>query len=381
MKRMLRKIFFLWPILFLFVLASTRNYPVGSIHWIDFFDTVSTHRFDWMRSGRMPYIGPTTSREKWVFATSKNIFSSPVVDRLGRIYFGSQDDFVYCIDHQGRLVWKYLTGGDVDSTPSIGVDGTVYVGSDDDFLYAISSDGKLKWHYNSGNDIRSSPLILPQNIIIFTNHGGQILAVQNGNLLWKADLYAGWSNASPAYDEVQNKIYVATSGGTVAAFSPSGTLLWQNTLYMRILSCTVALDRNGNLYISTQNGLISLSPEGHRRFLLGQIRAAMTPSVNFANEIVVVDKSGVYWRISTSGNVLTQKKIASGDSYSAILVDSNNNMYFGSRDDNFYAIRPDGSLIFKLPIGKDVDSSPALSPQGTLYFGADTGRMTALGVQ
>ncbi len=378
---MRRKIFFIWPILFLLALASTRTYPVGSIHWVDLFETVSTYRFDWARSGRMPYAGPAAAREEWSFSTSKNIFSSPVVDRLGRIYFGSQDDFLYCLDHQGRALWKYQTGGDVDSTPSIGPDGTVYVGSDDDFLYAIGPDGKLKWRYNAGNDIRSSPLILPQNVVVFTTYGGQVLAVQNGNLLWKADLYGGWSNASPAWDEGRNKIYVTSSGGTVAAFSPSGSTLWQTMLYVRIQAGTVALDRDGNLYVSTHNGLFSFSPEGRRRFVLGQIVSMMAPAVNFANEVVLVDRAGVYWRVSTTGDILAQQKVASGESFAAMLVDSANNMYFGSRDDNLYAIRPDGSLIFKMEIGKDVDSSPALSPRGTLYFGADTGRMTAIGAR
>ena len=375
---MRRTFFYIMSLFFLVQLSSTRSYPVNTIQWVDLFETISTFRNNWRRTGQIPHAGPTAFRVAWSFRTSKNIFSSPVLDAAGRVYFGSQDDNVYCLDTHGKLVWKFPTRGDVDSTPTLGSDGTVYVGSDDDFLYAISPEGKLKWRYNSGNDIRSSPLILPQNIVVFTNFGGQVHAVQNGSLIWKVDLYGGWSNSAPAYDEVRKIMYVTTSGGTVAAVSSTGLLLWQTTLYVRIQSGTVVLDRDGNIYVSTHGGLFSFNHQGRRRFHLGQIHSSMIPSINLDNELVIVDRGGTFWRISSQGDVLAKRKVANAESFSAILVDSGNHMYFGSRDDKFYALRPDGSILFSHGLGKDIDSSPVLSARGTLYFGADTGQMYAV---
>ena len=375
---MRRTFVYIWPLFFVLLVSSTRSYPVDSIQWVDLFETISTYRNNWRRTGQMPHPGPTTFRVAWAFQTSKNIFSSPVVDATGRIYFGSQDDAVYCLDANGKQVWKFQTRGDVDSTPSIGTDGTVFVGSDDDYLYAITPDGKLKWRFNSGNDIRSSPLILPGNIIVFTNFSGQTMAVQNGQQLWKVDLYGGWSNASPTYDESRRVLYVTTSGGAVAALTPTGGILWQTNLYVRIQSGTVTLDRDGNLYVATIGGLYSFTPQAKRRFVLGQVQSMMMPSFNHDNELVIVDRNGTYWRVSPAGDILATRRVAQGESFAAVLVDSSNNLYFGSRDDFFYALRPDGSLLFKHNLGKDVDSSPVLSPRGTLYFGADTGQMYAI---
>lgn len=375
----MRRIYiYAWPLLFLSLLSSTRSYPVDSIQWVDLFETISTFRNNWRRTGQMPHPGPTGFHVAWTFQTSKNIFSSPVIDSAGRIYFGSQDDAVYCLDAAGKLVWKFQTRGDVDSTPTLGTDGTVYVGSDDDYLYALTPDGKLRWRFNSGNDIRSSPLLLSGNIVVFTNFSGQVFAVQNGQQLWKVDLQGGWSNAAPSYDEGRKVLYVTTSGGAVAALSVTGAILWQTNLYVRIQTGTVPLDRDGNLYVATQNGLFSFTPQAKRRFLLSQVQSSMMPSFNHDNELVIVDRNGTFWRISAAGDILTSRKVAQAESYAAVLVDASNNLYFGSRDDHFYALRPDGSQLFKHNLGKDVDSSPVLSPRGTLYFGADTGQMYAI---
>ncbi len=362
----------------LFLLASVRSWPVGTIARVELFQTVATFRNNWRRTGNVPFAGPLAFKVSWSFQTARNIYSSPVIDASGRIYFGSQDHHVYCLTPNGRIVWKFQTKGDVDSTPTIGPDQTLYIGSDDDHLYALDLEGKLKWRYNSGSDIRSSPLVMERNIVVFTNYSGQVHAVQNGQLLWKVDFSGGWSNSSPSYDEVRKILYVTTSGGMVAAISTAGTVLWQTHLYSRIQSGTVPLDRDGNIYVATLGGLHSFNHQGRRRFHLNQVNTTMSPAINNDNELVLIDRTGHYFRISSEGSVLVRRKVANNESAGSILVDSSNNMYFGSRDDHIYAIRPDGTVIFMHNFGRDVDSTPVLSPRGTLYFGADTGLMYAI---
>jgi outer membrane protein assembly factor BamB len=51
---------------------------------------------------------------------------------------------------------------------------------------------------------------------------------------------------------------------------------------------------------------------------------------------------------------------------------------FGSQDDRVYALEPDGKLRWSVELGGDVDSSPILSPDGTIYVGSDDGKLYAL---
>jgi outer membrane protein assembly factor BamB len=65
------------------------------------------------------------------------IHGGPVEDAAGRLYFGAQDDAVYCLGSDGSLLWKFKTGGDVDAPLVITPGGLLLAGSDDGKLYAF----------------------------------------------------------------------------------------------------------------------------------------------------------------------------------------------------------------------------------------------------
>jgi outer membrane protein assembly factor BamB len=65
------------------------------------------------------------------------IHGSPVEDAEGRLYFGAQDDGVYALTSDGRMVWSYRTGADVDAPLVITSSGMLLAGSDDGRLYAF----------------------------------------------------------------------------------------------------------------------------------------------------------------------------------------------------------------------------------------------------
>jgi len=57
----------------------------------------------------------------------------------GRIYFGSVDGFLYCLDAEnGNLIWKFQTDGAITGTPFLAED-IVYIGSTDGKMYALPS--------------------------------------------------------------------------------------------------------------------------------------------------------------------------------------------------------------------------------------------------
>ncbi len=59
--------------------------------------------------------------------------------------------------------WKYETGHPVISSPTV-VDGKVYVGSNDKFVYCLdAADGTLLWKYGTGSVVFSSPAVVDGN--------------------------------------------------------------------------------------------------------------------------------------------------------------------------------------------------------------------------
>ena len=65
-----------------------------------------------------------------------------------RIWFGSTvDDAVHCLDaNTGNEVWSYCTDGPVRAPPSF-YEGRLYFGSDDGFAYCVNADGQLVWKF------------------------------------------------------------------------------------------------------------------------------------------------------------------------------------------------------------------------------------------
>lgn len=102
-----------------------------------------------------------------------------------KIYFGTKDGYLHCVDgYGGKVVWKKKLGY-VVGPPSVGGDGTIYVASEN-FLHAIREDGSIKWRVNCFN-FSEVPLAIDQYDNIYYIRGG-ILDVYDkfGKLMWEA---------------------------------------------------------------------------------------------------------------------------------------------------------------------------------------------------
>jgi len=54
-------------------------------------------------------------------------------------------------------------------------------------------------------------------------------------------------------------------------------------------------------------------------------------------------------------------------------------VYFGAMDGVFYALNPDGTLLWSFQTGDNIDENgPALGPDGTLYFSSADGFIYAI---
>ena len=60
-------------------------------------------------------------------------------------------------------------------------------------------------------------------------------------------------------------------------------------------------------------------------------------------------------------------------------IDRDEVAYVGGEDDFVHAVNPDGTERWRVSLGADVDSSPALLDDGLLVVGCDDGGLYALG--
>jgi outer membrane protein assembly factor BamB len=73
------------------------------------------------------------------------------------------------------------------------------------------------------------------------------------------------------------------------------------------------------------------------------------------------------WRYVTGDNV-----------NSSPAISSNGTIYFGSNDNNLYALGPDSITVWWYPTDFDIESSPTIGPDGRIYFVGYDGYLYAL---
>jgi len=248
---------------------------------------------------------------KWEFPTQNVQDSSPAVAADGTIYYSSitpgspGSGYLYAINPGGTERWRYLAQGG-NGSPAIAADGTVYV-SGYSSLHAVSPHGTNKWSYPMGaatSTLYLSPAVLKDQSVCIASYDYRkfYCLTTLGALIWSfsletilgdsaalgADdiiyfpghpLYAfssagtnlwtsqtnDFEQASPAVAK-DGTIYIATSGSSLCAFSPSGEFKWQvltNGYWPFSAGVTPAIDSAGTIYYPSFSVLYAISPAGN----------------------------------------------------------------------------------------------------------------------
>jgi outer membrane protein assembly factor BamB len=177
----------------------------------------------------------------WSFATGGPVSGSTVVVN-GMVYFGSQDDNIYCLNaYTGAEIWNFTTGYRVFSTPAV-FDGVLYTGSDDGYIYALNANtGQQIWKTLAGGltnytfagtwQPRSSPVVVNGNLYVGALDGNlYCLSITNGAVLWKDPLGNSTNpiGGSPAYSG--GDIYIcALNHNLYKIDASSGNIIWTAT--------------------------------------------------------------------------------------------------------------------------------------------------------
>ncbi|MGA1844836.1 MAG: PQQ-binding-like beta-propeller repeat protein [bacterium] len=391
---------------------------------------------------------------KWRFESGNSICSTPAIGDDGTIYFGSNDNKVYAINPDGSLKWSFNTGGSVFSSPAIGSDDTLFFGSFDGMFYALNPDGSLKWQYRIGDQIYSSPAIAADGTLYFGSMDGKIYAMNpDGTLKWHLQTADGiYSSAVIGADDT---IYCGSMDDHIYALNPDGSLKWIYKTEDTVPS-TPAIAGDGMVLVGSSDGylyafvtgedfeedteppalicpddmvvstskdltrvtytaqvtdnvapipFLTYDPQPGSEFPLGITPVTITATDFFGNSSTctftvnikkipfnAIGLADSVWpckghdarRTGKSPYVGVPKAIVKwsfqtgDDVQSSPAIDQNGTIYFGSRDDHIYALYPDGSLKWSFQTGGDVVSSPAICADGTIYCGSNDKRLYAL---
>ena len=198
----------------------------------------------------------------WSYQTDERVTSSPTVSG-GKVYVGSMDGKLYCLDAtDGTYLWNFTTGGPISYCSPAVVDGFVYFGSWDNNTYCIDTDGNLVWTYTTGGEILSSPTLAYGNIYIGSKDKKIYCLDATGNgdgttdLIWEYETNS-WVFSSPAVAD--GKVYVGSRDGTLHCLNAgNGNPKWSyltNGIYPPVggIASSPAIT-NGKIYITSTDG-------------------------------------------------------------------------------------------------------------------------------
>ncbi len=295
-----------------------------------------------------------------------SICSNPVVLN-GMVYFGACDKNFYAVDAEtGNLKWKVRTDGPVCVGRSCTIhDNKIYFGSYDHFLYCLDMNGDLLWKFKTRDMVNSTPMI-KNGVVYFGSRDQNMYAVDadNGKLIWKFWTH-GAVSPSPAWAD--GNIYFGSFDKNLYAVTEQGRLLWKfktnDFIVEPVETC------NGIIYLpSTDRNLYALSPDGN---LLWKFRTsgpvASKPVVHENSVYFGCSDHNLYKLNALSGQFVW--KFRTRNIIYGYPVITEKMIYLCSCDENLYALNIEGKLVWKFKTQGVASSSPFLS-RNVIYFGS-----------
>lgn len=171
-------------------------------------------------------------------------------------------------------------------------------------------------------------------------------------------------------------IVIGTLGGELLGVGNDGREQFHAELQDRIYG-TVLVTDSGMFVGSDADRFFGLSHRAARRWSLSVDGDADTSAVQTSYGAIVFAAGKVVYAVRADGSVLWRVK-AKRKVYSSPAAAPDGTVFVGSQDDRLYAIGRDGKIRFATTLQGDVDCAPSVGDDGTVYVGTDVGTVVAL---
>jgi outer membrane protein assembly factor BamB len=333
--------------------------------------------------------GPANLTLRWKFAASGAVVSSPSVAE-GRVYFGSQDTYVYCVDAgTGAFIWKFKATARIASSPAV-ADGKVYIGPDDGIIYCLDAyNGSLLWstyaggyveaNFESAVNLRSSPTVTGGKVYVGSlDKNVYCLDANTGDVKWTYRT-KGYITSSPAV--VDGVVYIISqepdSAGLYVLNAANGDLI------RRIAIPYVMANRGTDMHSSPAVAEGMIFAASNKRAYYG-INATtgnvtwtfsdpdaeefiITSPIYHDGTVFLVDQFFIVAVDAFNGNILWKSFVGTEFYVSPTYADGE--LYVTSDQRGIYVLNAtDGSKISFFATGSNSWSSPTLY-EGKAYVG------------
>ncbi|HKW89464.1 MAG TPA: PQQ-binding-like beta-propeller repeat protein [Candidatus Acidoferrales bacterium] len=335
--------------------------------------------------------------KKWEFTADSSIKGALALASDGTLYAASSDGFVYALDSEGNLKWKFRTGP-ITANPAIGPDGTIYISDAGQHIYAINPNGTQQWAVGGGpsaeRDYQGIAPALDRNFF-YTPWGRDVHAIRlnDGNM----DTVTG------TYYEAGNAITILPTGlveyparGRLQAIDSDGRIAWQYpTLTQEAidrnggfpppgnfwLNSMSAVGSDGTTFACADNGrLVAIGADGLLKWEFkpksGWSGKRAGPVIASDGTIYLFGWTGSLYALNADGTQKAAAQIPGDVDVTPVLAEDGT--IFGVSGSKVLAISSDGKVTAEAEIGVGVTSASTIGPDGTFYVATLSGKIIAL---
>jgi len=231
---------------------------------------------------------------------------------------------------------------------------------------------RIKWKLNIGGGHSAPAVDMYDTVYLGSEKGGLYAVNPDGSIKWKFPT-SGSISSSPALDKVGN-IYFGCRDRYFYSINKKGTLRWKyNTEMEKLVRINPIIGDDGMIYVVADSAyafyssgkikwkipLSKYMPTHHRG----------TPAIDHRGFIYMCLDSESLSVVKPDGSIL--KKIPNSFiTISSPSIDGNDNVYYASfSDGNLYALNENGEIKWKKQVVWMTSGSPALSEkENTIYW-------------
>lgn len=282
----------------------------------------------------------------------------------GRVFFGNDNDEIFCYSTAGKLLWSMPASGDIESAPAlININNdnikdpvfatetgeiAAYNGVNGKKLWSFKQEGFNGWeqtqnrfvfriaaHFKNGSGFMCKPLAFDIDNddvldVLVTSKDGIVYAIDgsNGEELWKYNTFFFGTTQSPVSIKYKGKNYFGiTSGKSILLLDKAGKKQYEFAFSHWISDALPVMLPENKLIVCHENGISVLNFEtGDIKYSSIEGKITATPIVEDAldkvgSQVIVPMESGKLAFLGIDGSIQKVFSFSKGSECSPLFVD------------------------------------------------------------